>query len=460
MSDAGESPQRIAAGMHLAHAKAHMAKGKVERALEEAHLAIETDPDFADVRWFLADAHERLGETRKAVHQYEALLFHDPHNEDLLARIERLDPHTAEKHRRLADVAPDPFVAKGRLATGAEDDFVDMEAIDSPGASPAALEVIPEGPTELEDMADATATEEPQAGQPQLHVDKDVFEDEVVGAPAAAAVAPEQYAYEDERQVREAITALSEVAALLAKQRTIWREVEALDDLIKQTRPLTYTESEEAANAFFYAASILGVHTTVPCVVNDASLWPLVCGPMAAYVVIPASAFEALDATELYFLAGRTLARVASGHVPLLEVTAALLPPPRPTSRLLDLQRNAAAKTLCEAGSRGGQSAKLQQHLHTWRLRAELTADRAGLVCCQSIDHATSAIAKLTAGAPAAAQALSREALEQRFAGQDLGQIAAIGIDRDPTTSEPYAFYRIRMLQWWSTQPGYTQPTP
>jgi len=460
MSATEESPQRVTAGVHLTHAKTHMMKGKVDRALEEAQLAIEADPTFEEARRFVAEAYERLGETRKAVHQYEELLFKHPHDEELIAKIERLDPLTAAKHRRLAEVAPDPFVSGGRLGATGGDDLADMEEIDLPagGAQPA-FAVRPEGPTDLEDMEDVSPVEETVSTRAELHVEVGVFEEEEIGGATQAVLRPEQYEYEDERQIRESIAALAPVKELLGKQRSMWALGQVLDEFLPQTRPLTYTENEEAANAFFYAGSLLGANTTVPCAITDPSLWPLICGPLAAYVIIPTGALEALSATELYFLAGRTLSRVVCSQVALSDAIAAMLPPPKPSSRLVDLQREAAAKAMGgpEALGDPAQRAKLQGHLHTWRLRAELTADRAGLICCQNPDDAASAIAKLTAPNAAAARALSPEALEHRFAGQDLGQIAAIGLDRDPAASEPYAYYRIRMLRWWSTQPVYAQ---
>jgi tetratricopeptide (TPR) repeat protein len=443
----------------LTHAKAHLVKGKIDKALEEAQLALEADPTFEEARHFLADYHERAGETRKAVHQYEELLFRHPNDEELLARIERLDPMAAARHRRMGDIAPDPFVGGSRAGTAAADDLADMDEIDIPsGPKPEAVVVASD--VDLADLEDMAAVEATAPSRPELHVDaSEVFEDAPIASAAQAAVSPEQLEYDDERQCRESTKANPAVGELLRKQRYVWAERGALEELLAQTRPLTYTENEEAANAFFYCGSLLGVNATLPCVITDPSLRPLICGPQAAYVLIPTGAFEAFNATELYFLAGRTLARVACDHTALLDVTAAVLPPPRPSSRLLDLQRQAAAAVIGGAQALGDQAtaAKIQQQLHMWRLRGELTADRAGLVCCQSPEDAASAIAKLTAADAATAQTITPEALEHRFAGQDLGQIAAIGLDRDPATSEPYAYYRVRMLKWWATQPAYAQ---
>ncbi len=459
MAGTDQSAERVAAGTHLMHAREQMQRGKVDRALDEAQLAVEADPTFIEARLFLAEAFERVGEPRKAVHHYEELLFKDPHNEDVMQRVERLDPMTAAKHRRLGEIAPDPFVSKGRVAVESDElaDMNEMEMIDDGGLAEE-LEVAPEGPTDLVAMDEVPA--EPRVGvTPRLEADPSVFADDgqqVADQPTA--VECRVYEYEDEPQYRENVFALPVIQELLKEQRRLWATSTALDDLVAESRPLSPVESEDAHNAFAYAHSTIGAATTVPHVITDPSLRPLVCGPLSAYAVAPTGALDALGAGELYFLAGRTLARVACDHVPLLEVAAALLPASGPRSRLQELLRHTAAQAI-NATTIEDESVrkKAQTLLHTWRLRAELTADRAGLICCRDPRTAASAIAKLTAPDTAAAQAISPDALEQRFGGQDVGQLAAIGPEHDPEASEPYAYYRIRMLAWWSTQPVYKE---
>lgn len=458
MSGTEQSPQRVTATQHLMRAREHTQKRRTDRALEEAELALEVDPEFDEARFFLAETFDALGENRKAVHHYEALLFKDPENEDLMQRVERLDPMTAARHRRLTEVAPDPFVSEGRVAVESDDlaNMDDMDMIDD-GGPDEELAVAPEGPTDLVEMDEIPAT--PQTGAaPHVDADPSVFaDDDQQVAEQRAAVACQVYEYEDEPQYRESAAALPLIQEFLKEQRRLWASSTALEDLIAESRPLTPVESEDADNAFAYARSVIGAATTVPHILTDPSLRPLVCGPMSAYAVITTGALEALTAGELYFLVGRTLARVTCEHVRLLEVAAALLPTSGPTSRLQELLRQTASQAIAAVASIEDESArgKAQTVLHTWRLRAELTADRAGLICCRNPQTAASAIAKLTAPDAAAAHAMSAEALEQRFAGQDVGQLAAIGLEHDPEASEPYAYYRVRMLNWWSTQPAY-----
>jgi hypothetical protein len=293
---------------------------------------------------------------------------------------------------------------------------------------------------------------------PRVEADPSIFADDGEQAAAQpAAVECRLYEYEDEPQYRQTVLELPVVREMLKEQRRLWATSEALDDLIADSRQLTPVESEDAHRAFAYAHTTIGAATTVPHVLTDPSLHPLICGPMSAYAMIPSGALEALSAGELYFLAGRTLARVVCGHVPLLEVGAVLLPAGGRTAKLQQILRETAAQAIGSAVPIEDESVrkKAQTLLHTWRLRAELTADRAGLICCRDPKTAASAIAKLTTADAATAQAMSADVLDQRFAGQDIAQLAAIRAEQDPATSEPYAYYRIRMLTWWSTQPAY-----
>ncbi|MGQ9731324.1 MAG: tetratricopeptide repeat protein [Candidatus Zipacnadales bacterium] len=462
MTSLGDAPQRAAAMTHLLHARGHYQKGKVERAIEEAGLAIEADPTYDEARYFLAEVYEHLGETRKAVHQLEALLFRHKNDEQLLARIAHLDPVTAEKHRRLASIAPDPFVAKGTIDS---DEFIEFEEDLEEQSSPESavpLSVATRSAAEEEVFLDEDIDESAESTSATVtvsraHEDDILVEDEdVVEAPTG--LAPEQYEYDDERKFRRNVMALEALQPLRREHRRLWAGDE-LEDLLRKCPPLTQTINADAYEAFKHAAARLGASATLPHVRNVPSLWPLICGPLCAYVIVPMGALEVLNGPELRFLAGRIFARITCEHVPLLDIAEAVLPHSQPGSELRQILRRTATALFGGPEALGDKEtvAKVQKTLHAWRLRAELTADRGGLVCCENVGSALSAIAKLSALDASAAAQLSPETFKQKFEGQDLKRISSLGLDRDPETSEPYAFYRMLMISWWSKQPAYAQ---
>ncbi len=435
MSDTQTSPQRSAAEMHLGRAKQHLQKSKYDRAIDEGYQALQTDPDFDDARIFLAETHELLGESRKAVTQYEALFFRDVDKEAMLAKIEELDPATAQRHRRVANLAPDPFVGGGRTSTN-DDEFLDDD--DMIDASPTGASV------------HGVGTPTPQ-GATGDYLDDD---DEFLDARPPSGVAPEQYQYDDEEEVRRQTVELPAVRESLARQRDVWGDESPLAWLLEQTQSLSDVVGARGENTYNEIASLLGTPLTTPLVFEDDSVEPLVCGPRCRYVVFPKGAFQALSGDEIKFLIARTLSRIACEHQPLLDVAAALLPPPPQPSAIRDIQLRAAAEDIGGPAQLGEEDTtrSVLKALHRWRLRAEISADRAGLVGCTMIKAAVTAMAKLTAKDAMSAATTGLEQLKERFAGQDLGKLAAIAVDQDPSTNEAYAFYRMSMLVWWSKQ--------
>jgi len=434
MSDTQASPQRSAAEMHLHRAKQHLQKSKYDRALEEGYQALETDPDFDDARIFLAETHELLGETRKAVTQYEALFFRDVDKDAMLAKIEELDPTTAQRHRRVANLAPDPFVG-GRRASTTDDEFLDDD------------DMIDASPTEA--TVHGVGTPVPQ-GATGDYLDDD---DEFLDARPPSGVAPDLYQYDDEEDVRRATAGLPAVQELLPRQREMWDDGSPIEGILVRTQPLSEIDSR-AERVYGQLADLFGTPLATPLVAEDPSLQPLICGPRCRYVIIPTGAFEALTPDELKFLIARTLSRIPCEHVPLLDIAAAVLPSASEPSALRRHQVQAAAETIGGPAQLGDDDTarEAQKALHRWRLRGELSADRAGLVGCTMIKAAVTAMAKLTAADATSAANTTPDLFKQRFAGQDLGKLAAIAVDQDPSTNDAYAFYRMSMLVWWSKQ--------
>jgi hypothetical protein len=107
-----------------------------------------------------------------------------------------------------------------------------------------------------------------------------------------------------------------------------------------------------------------------------------------------------------------------------------------------------------DAGVHREDRMKLGQLCHAWQQRAELSADRGGLVCCGDLDIACKTIARLTAPDSRAAETVTAQALIDKFQGQDVAQLAAIPPKEDPARNEGYALYRIKMLRWWAKTPA------
>lgn len=430
------SAARANAQGHFERAQQHAQKGRWERAIEAARLALEADPEWAEVRHWLVDVYTQQGDKRRAVHQLEQLLLQHPKDEGVLQKMEALDPMTAARHRRLADIAPDPFVSQASRA-----EFGDMDAIYEVAGPPAL------GGAGLPGVGALTGVEDTLLVEPG--------EEEMVTAPPSLPV--EMYAYEEEPRLREALQAQPATARALERQRALWAGTGALAELLGRCRPLDALAHTDFAGAVAYAAQTLGLGVPNVHTIEDEGLSPIVAGADMSHLIVPTGLLQAVGPSELYFVVGHRLAHIAAGHNPLLELSVAYLPRPRPGQFLEGWLYDALKAGLGEAGELGAQPevAGLLRALHAWSLRAELTVDRGALVCCQNADDACRAIARLTCATAAQASALTLVQFMTRFAGQDVSKLAALGAEQSPGSHEAYAFYRIAVLSWWAGQDAY-----
>lgn len=98
-----------------------------------------------------------------------------------------------------------------------------------------------------------------------------------------------------------------------------------------------------------------------------------------AYMIFNSGAVDKLNDKELMFVIGHEMGHIKSGHV-LYQSVATYL--------------NTLIKQIPIVGGVG--AAVLRVPIEKWRRMAEFTADRAGLLACQDIDSAVSAIMKMS----------------------------------------------------------------
>ncbi len=119
---------------------------------------------------------------------------------------------------------------------------------------------------------------------------------------------------------------------------------------------------------------------------SDDELQGFTTGVEHPIISLSHGSIESFDEEELLFVIGREIGHIKSKHVLYYEIGAVL-------PLLSDIF---AGATL---GLSSLISMGLQIALLNWKRMAEYTADRAGLLACQSIDAATSALSKI-AGLP------------------------------------------------------------
>ena len=92
------------------------AKGPEEIAKKLGEEAIEVDPHYKEARRWLAETYEELGENHLASRHLQELLHGAPPEDEAWEALERVDPTAAARLRRVAEIGPDPFVARRKQA--------------------------------------------------------------------------------------------------------------------------------------------------------------------------------------------------------------------------------------------------------------------------------------------------------------------------------------------------------
>lgn len=160
------------------------------------------------------------------------------------------------------------------------------------------------------------------------------------------------------------------------------------------------------------------------------------------YVTVRSGMIDALNDEQLYHLMGHELGHIKSGHLLYHSIAAVLLP-------LLDaLGRRTLG--LGDALTLGLVMAFLE-----WSRQAELSADRAGLLCSQDFELSAQANLMLCAGPSRMAADASTEAfLDQSRAYQDMNALDSIGkllvfFFYGAQSTHPMPVHRTKELEKW-----------
>lgn len=167
------------------------------------------------------------------------------------------------------------------------------------------------------------------------------------------------------------------------------------------------------------------------------------------YIVLRSSMIDALTDDELLYVIGHELGHIKSNHV-LYFMVGTLVKP------LLEL---IGRRTL---GIGDAASFGLLMALYEWQRWAEVTADRAGLLCVQDLNTVLSAQMKLCAGPNRFSDEFSLEAFkDQARTYQNVETKDAVGkmlwfILANWQTSHPMWIHRAQQIEKWYEQGAYS----
>ncbi|MEO0323741.1 MAG: M48 family metallopeptidase [Myxococcota bacterium] len=182
-------------------------------------------------------------------------------------------------------------------------------------------------------------------------------------------------------------------------------------------------------------AETLGVALPTLYVVNDPRMNAFTFGTdEEAFIVVHSQLIDHMDEAELKFVIGHEMGHVQNKHV----VYGTAL-------QLVRANLAAVLRLLPPV------DAALRTALLTWARRAEITCDRAGLLCCGSLDAATHSFLKLACGSTKLYAELDADAyLEQLEDGRKgLGRLGELG------ASHPYLPKRVQALRLFAESAYY-----
>lgn len=160
------------------------------------------------------------------------------------------------------------------------------------------------------------------------------------------------------------------------------------------------------------------------------------------YITIRSSMIDALTDEELYHLVGHELGHIKCGHVLYMSLAMLLAP-------LMEM----IGKATLGLGDAVGIGIYLA--FMEWSRKAEISADRAGLLCSQSFELSGYANLKLTSGAHRLNNEQSLPAfLDQCRAYQEMGALDSIGklimlFFYEIHATHPIPVHRMKELEKW-----------
>jgi Zn-dependent protease with chaperone function len=166
------------------------------------------------------------------------------------------------------------------------------------------------------------------------------------------------------------------------------------------------------------------------------------------YITLRSSIVDTLDDEQMYHLMGHELGHIKAQHVLYMSVGQVLYP-------LLEML---GRRTL---GLGDVATVALILAYDEWYRQAEVSADRAGLLCAQSLELSIDANIALTAGPNRLSGEMNREAyMEQARAYQDAGLMEQVGkvlifLIMSGRYTHPMPVYRTQELERWYLSGAY-----
>lgn len=476
------SPERTRAFYKFKEAEHQAARHHYDQAISLAREALDIDPEFVDVRHWIAGLYVRLEQPRKASLEYQEILHANRDDTVAWARLREVDAAAADRLERLHDIAPDPFVVQRTADNAVSGDLDDLGGLGDEFLPEEEEVLLPShgGAEALDSLEDLDGTDavrgllQSDVGAVPLGAagsgggaaaDLDDLDATDLAAPAEPALAapepnavpmiapPSEWAYEEDTKYRLKLDNHPVYSRLLPRIKEFWNDTDRWDLAISGSVHLDHSRHPEIVAVVREVESRLGAPQWTLYVCPERRMVCCITRGNPPTISLTTGVINALQRREQLFAIGRYTSMLVAGHVAYHQMAMLTLErSPRSITDveidMLELLKNHHSGW--DTGVHREDRMKLGALCHAWQQRAEITADRGGLLCCGDLDVACNGIAKTVAADSNAAATATWKGLVEKYKGQDAAQLAAIPPKEDPARHEGYAVYRIQMLRWWA----------
>ena len=252
------------------------------------------------------------------------------------------------------------------------------------------------------------------------------------------------YEYEADRKALQAFQSVPGISTLCAKFTAFFLEADKADLLGRAVR-VSDKQFPEINRLRLKAAEVLGVTPPPLFIVEAPVLNAFALGPDAenSFIIATRALVAEARPRELMFALGHEMGHVKSQHS--LYITVAVL---------LSNTGMLAAHTLALPGVRQLLAVLrplAEVALNAWARRAEVTCDRAGLLCCQDLEAGQRALLLLACGSRALAERIDLKEYETQR--EELAR--SVGKWRQLFDTHPHLPKRIRALELFAASRPY-----
>lgn len=214
-------------------------------------------------------------------------------------------------------------------------------------------------------------------------------------------------------------------------------------------------------------SAILGFSAPPEVFVVPKRKWnALACGVEMKFIVVFLPIVEKFSEKELAFVLGHEMGHILCDHVPILaafrhlqECLSERLQALRPLrQKVAKKKRPSLIDSVVGLVSTWLEFKTVQeiedllQRLNIWQIASELTADRAGVLCCQDISAARTALVKINFPQLIGKINIDEFVAQYDILEQELPQLAQFL----PGQTHPFTAYRVRAIERWANSPQGT----